>query len=225
LQRLAPDGLCRHARLSPRGEAAGLNRERALAALNGRLLREFSRRTTLRLRSALPARLALPALESFLAENVEKEVRKDARMIRCAAIAAEAGAPPLAEAVRQLLASARETDREFLARVSRFPVRIDIPYQRLEPLRQRRTELGLDLAYRMLQAWRQGKKARSVLDRGELALRVRELLELYARETLALSESVSLPGPLAVLRERMAARLGEEMSAVARSMTAKLGQP
>ena len=146
-------------------------------------------------------------------------------MIRCAAIAAEAGAPPLAEAVRQLLVSARETDREFLARVSRFPVRIDIPYRRLEPLRQRRTELGLDLAYRMLQAWRQGKKARSVLDRGELARRVRELLELYARETLALSESVSLPGPLAALRDRMAERLGEEMSEVARAMTAALRRP
>ncbi len=66
----AHDGVRRHARLSPRREAAaGLNRERALAALNGRLLREFSRRTTEELRAALPLRLALPALEPFLARE------------------------------------------------------------------------------------------------------------------------------------------------------------
>ena len=146
-------------------------------------------------------------------------------MIRCAAIAAEAGAPPVAEAVRQLLVLARETDREFLARVSRFPVRIDIPYQKLEPLRLRRIELGLDLAYRLLQAWDRGEKARSVVTREELAERLRELLELYAHEVLALSRTVRLPGPLAALRERIAQRLRSEMAEIARTMTATLARP
>src|SRR6185369_11286165 len=49
------DGVLRHARLSPRGEARrGLNPETTLVGLHGRLLREFSRRTTARLRAVLP---------------------------------------------------------------------------------------------------------------------------------------------------------------------------
>ena len=170
-------------------------------------------------------RVGLPALEAFLAENVEKEVRKDARVIRCAAVAVAAGAPPPREAVRQLLAAARETDRDFLARVSRFPVRIDIPYGELEPLRVRRIELALDLAYCLLHAWNRGEKSRSALPRSDLARRIRELLELYALEVLALSRSVGLPGPLAMLRERIAQRLRGEMAEVARAMAATLSRP
>ena len=170
-------------------------------------------------------RLALPALESFLAENVEKEVRKDARVIRCAAAAVGAGAVPAPEAVRQLLAAAREIDREFLVRVSRFPVRIDIQYGELEPLRLRRIELGLDLAYRLLEAWSRGRKSRSAIPRDDFARRIRELLELYALEVLVLSRSVGLPGPLAALRERIAQRLRQEMSEIARTMAATLSRP
>lgn len=177
------------------------------------------------MRAALPLRLALPALESFLAENVEKEVRKDARVIRCAAAAVGAGSRPAAEAVRQLLVAARDTDREFLARVERFPVRIDVPYHEIEPLRRRRIELGLELAYRILDAWNRGEKTRAVVSRGELASRVRTLLDLYAQEVLALSRAVGLPAPLALVRERIAERLRAEMSDVARAMTARLAAP
>jgi hypothetical protein len=219
LQRLLENGLRRHARIPQGREAAGLNREKALAALNGKLLREFSRRTTGRVRAALPLRLALPALEPFLAENVEKEVRKDARLIRCAAVALAAGSPPAPEAARQLLGAAREVDRDFLARVGRFPVRIEIPYHRIEPLRLRRIELGLDLAYRILEAWQHKRKARSVFPREELARRLRELLDLYAQETQALSDSVRLPAVLAPVRDGIALRLRQEMSDVARAMS------
>jgi hypothetical protein len=189
------------------------------------LLREFSRRTTERVRAALPLRLALPALESFLSENVEKEIRKDARVIRCAAVAVGAGVAPTREAARQLLAAARETDRDFLVRVGRFPVGIHIPYDEIEPLRLRRIELGLDLAYRLLDAWSRGQKSRAVLPRKDLALRLRELLELYALEVLALSRSVRLPAPLAALRERIARHLRGEMAEIARAMTATLAPP
>ena len=177
------------------------------------------------MRAALPVQLALPALESFLAENVEKEIRKDARVIRCAAVAVRTGVAPAQEAARQLLAAARETDRDFLERVGRFPVRIGIAYDELEPVRLRRIELGLDLAYRLLDAWSRGRKSRTILPRRDLALRVRELLELYSLEVLVLSRSVRLPAPLAALRERIAQRLRGEMAEIARSMTATLARP
>ena len=188
------------------------------------MLREFSRRTTERLRAALPLRLALPALEPVLAENVAKEVRKDALVIACAAEALAAGAPPGPEAARRLLAAAREIDREFLARAGRLPVRIEIPYERIEPLRLRRIELGLALAHRVLDGWREGKKLRRVISREELERRVFEMLQLYADETQALSLSLRLPGFLAPVRERIAQRLHLDLSSVARSLSREVAR-
>lgn len=175
-------------------------------------MREFSRRTVERLRAALPLRLALPALQPFLAENVEKEIRKDALVIRRAG-----GAPAPGEA-REILAAARDIDREFLARVGAFPVRIDIPYARIEPLRLRRIELGLDGARRILEAWREGRKAREAFGAGERARLVHEMLRLYAEEAQALSQSVRLPGVLAPLRWRLEAALREAMLQAASSL-------
>jgi hypothetical protein len=157
-------------------------------------------------------RLALPALEPFLAENVAKEVRKDALVIR------RAGEPPDPGAAREIVAAAREIDREFLSRVGGFPVRIEIPYDRIEPLRLRRIELGLDTARRILDAWRQGRRLRAAFANGELERRLFEMLQLYAEETQTLSHAVRLPGLLAPLRERLAQRLREAMTDAARSL-------
>lgn len=163
----------------------------------------------------LPLRVALPYLEPLLAENVAKEVRKDAQVIRCAAEALGAGAPPGPQAARRLLEAARGIDREFLARAGRFPVRIVIPYERIEPLRLRRIELGLRLAYRILGGWSRREKIRRVPDRSELAQGLRDVLDLYAQETQALSASVRLPALLVPLRERLAAALLRVMREIA----------
>lgn len=128
-------------------------------------------------------------------------------MIRCAAEALAGGAPPGAEAARRMLAQARRIDREFLARIGRFPVRIEVPYARIEPLRLRRIELGLELAWRILDAWRRGRRLRDALPRAELERALRDILTLYCEETAALSGSVHLPALLVPLRERLAAAL------------------
>lgn len=172
------------------------------------------------MRAALPLRLALPALEPFLAENVNKEIRKDARVIQQAATALTAGERPGPGAARQLLGAAREVDREFLARVGAFPLRIRIRYEAIEPLRLQRIELGLDTAYRILQAWQAGRRLHQAFAPGELQRRVFDLLRLYARETLALSDSVQLPGILAPLRARIAQRLEQAMMHAAHTLTA-----
>ena len=164
------------------------------------------------MRAALPLRLALPALEPFLAENVAKEVRKDALVIR------RAGEAPASGAAREILAAAREIDREFLARIGGSPVRIEIAYDRIEPLRLRRIELGLDVARRILEAWRHGRRLRETFAAGELEQRLFEMLQLYAEETQALSHSVRLPGILEPVRERVARRLREAMTRAARTL-------
>lgn len=199
-----------------------MDRVAALAAFNRRLLEAYSRRTTDALRTALPLRLALPHLEPFLALNVAKEVRKDALLIQRAAMARAAGAPPGAEVAAQLLAAAREVDREFLARIGGLPLRIEIQYPRIEPLRLRRIELALDTAYRILGAWRRNRRLRNVFPAGDLEHRLRTVLELYAQETEALSHSVQLPALLAPLRERIAQHLLGVMSTAARSLAREI---
>ena len=176
------------------------------------MLQEFSRRTTQQLRAALPLRLALPALEPFLAANVAKEVRKDALVIRRAGEALAPGA------AREILAAARQIDREFLARIGGFPVRIEIPYDTIEPLRLQRIELGLDTARRILDAWRHGRRLRNAFAQGELERRLFEMLRLYAEETQALSHSVRLPAILEPVRARIAQRLREAMIDAARAL-------
>lgn len=149
---------------------------------------------------------------------MEKEARKDALAIQRAAAALAAGAPPGADAARELLAAARAIDREFLARVGAFPVRIDIRYEAIEPLRLRRIELGLDAASRILEGWGRGRPLREAFAGGELERRLLEILRLYAEETLALSQGVALPRVLAPVRELVAQRLREAMLRAAKSL-------
>lgn len=158
-------------------------------------------------------RLALPVLEPFLEENVAKEVRKDALVIR------RAGEPHAPGAAREILAAFREIDKQFLARVGGLPVRIEIPYEHIEPLRLRRIELGLDAARRILDAWRRGRRLRASFGAGELERQVCEMLRLYAEETQALSHAVRLPALLEPLREHLAQRLRGAMANAARSLT------
>jgi len=187
------------------------------------VLREFSRRTTAALHDALPRplRIALPVLEPFLADNVAKEIRKDSLTIERAAAALAAGTPPGPEAARALLADAREVDRRFLAGLGDFPARLDIDYARVEPVRLRRMQLGLATAYRALAAWRVRRRLKDEFPPREYATILRSLLGLYIEETLALSESVRLPGLLSPLRRRLAERIGGAMRDAAESMVRK----
>ena len=139
-------------------------------------------------------------------------------MIRLAAEALAAGTPPGPESARGLLGAARDIDREFLAHVGAFPVRIDIRYERIEPLRLRRMELGLDTAYHMLDAWRRARRLREAFTPAEIERRLLENLRLYAEETQALSHSVNLPRVLAPVRERIAQRLQDAMLHAAKSL-------
>jgi len=149
---------------------------------------------------------------------VAKEIRKDALVIAQAEEALRAGATPGPERILQLLASARDIDREFLGRVGELPGRIEIPYARIEPLRRRRMELGLQAAHRILAAWKGGRRLRAAFEPGELEGMLMEMLRLYAEETQALSHAVKLPALLAPLRARIADRLRESMLRAASSL-------
>ena len=195
-----------------------MDRAAALARLNRRMLEAFSARTVGALRASLPLRLALPRLQQILKQNLEKEVRKDALLIRRAGEALAAGAPPGPDATRQLLDSARQIDREFVARLGRFPLRLEIPYARIEPLRLRRIGHGLELAYLILDAWRRRGRLRDAFSSEELERRLLEILALYCEETVALGDTARLPGLLAPVGERLASGLLGVMTAASRDL-------
>jgi hypothetical protein len=193
-----------------------MERVAVLTELDRRMLEAFSRRTTEKLRSALPRplRIVLPRLEPFLAANVAKEVRKDALTIRRAGEALAVGERPGPGAVDQLFESTQEIDRDFLRTIDRFPVRVRIPYDRIAPLRLQRIERVLDLAYRILREWQAGSRLRDAFGKEELEQSLLQILELYVQESLALSHSVSLPALLEPVRERLVRRLHGVMNEV-----------
>jgi len=148
-------------------------------------------------------RAALGPLEPILVLNVEKEIRKDALVI------AQAGRLAPAEGLSALLARAREIDREFLARLGRFPVRVEIRYEDIEPIRRRRMERLFDAAARLLRApWHGLRPAvRACYGEADFAVLLGEHLRLYALEVHALNRSLRVPALMALLRGLIADRL------------------
>ncbi|MDH3288865.1 MAG: hypothetical protein OEP48_14245 [Betaproteobacteria bacterium] len=205
-----------------------MDRVRALAFLNGKILVTYSRRTVDSLRAVLPLRLVLPHLEPALARNVEKEVRKDALVIRCAGEALASGSPPGQAAVRRLFDATKAIDQDFLEGVDAFPVRIAIRYEDIAPVRLQRIECLLEAAHRILAAWRAGVGLRAALGatypQPDLERLLHQLLRLYAVETRAISRSVRLPGLLAPLRELAAERLFDVMNEWAWRLAAELAR-
>lgn len=171
------------------------------------MLRAYSRRCV------AAARLPLGPLEALLAGNVDKEVRKDAAAIRSA------------RSVELLLRQAREIDREFIARLERFPlVRLRIRYEDVEPLRRRRIERLLEAARALLEPpWRGIRAAASArYSRREFEALVREHLRLYAAEVHALSRSVRPALLVAPWRERLRALMEKQANALAREVACLL---
>lgn len=194
------------------------SRARGLALLNGRILRLYDRRTVEALRRVAPLRPVLQHLEPMLALNVGKEIRKDALAFEAAAEVVREGAAPGAARVQAVLDAARGVDRDFLARVGSFPVRIVIRYEDVLPLRRKRVECLLRAAHRILGAWSVGGGVRAAIratyGQSEFERALSEVLRLYTQEARALSSAVRLPLLLLPLRELAAQRLSEVMSEV-----------
>lgn len=201
-----------------------MDRARVLASLNGRIPAAYSSRTIESLRAALPLRIALRHLEPVLARNVDKEVRKDALVVGCAAESLACGAPPGRKAVQRLLVATRMIDQAFLDDLGALPVRIVIRYDEIAPLRAQRMEHLLDAGYRILSAWRTEGGLRSALHaaypRPDLEQLLRDLLRLYALETRVLGRSVRLPALLMPVGESAAEYLFSAMNEVGARLAA-----
>ncbi|MCF8198180.1 MAG: hypothetical protein K9J42_05395 [Sulfuritalea sp.] len=201
-------------------------RVQTLARLNGRVLNVYSRRTTTALRAALPLRLALPHLEPVLALNVEKEIEKDSLVIQRSAELTAQIPQDWNDIQPQLVQATKLIDKEFLARIDRFPIDIVIRYEEIVPIRARRMKLLFEAAQKILARRERPTPLRKALQesfsQGEFAQVLYELFRLYAEETRSLSRSVRLPGPLALLRELIAQELLNVMLRVARPLASEI---
>jgi len=179
-----------------------------LCAMNRRMMHEFSRRTTDELAKSKLFRRVLPAFQSFLEINVEKEVDKDRLAISAAAAAQRGGGSPSDVDIGALLRSARAIDERFSRRASFFPVSIDIRYQDLEPIRRSRIELLVECAYRVLAQWEETPRFRdavaAVYREEQFRALLREILSLYGKETRLLSNSVRVPFVVTMARDTLA---------------------
>lgn len=165
-------------------------------------MREFSRRSILRLEENFPLRLMLPAFRESLESNVEKELKKDSLVIRHASETLKAGHDVSDEDVEALFEKTKEADREFLGIISRLPFFIRVRYEDIRETRLERIGLLLKTARRLLstgneQAGLPEAAAGAFTEEGFRAA-LEEMLNLYTRETRALYKSVRVPAFLGI---------------------------
>jgi predicted membrane protein len=129
------------------------------------------------------------------------------------------------DGVERLLRHAREIDREFVARLERFPlVRLLIRYEDVEPIRRRRMQQLLEVAAALAAGpWRGVRRAaRARYPHAQMEALLREHLSLYAGEVHALSRSVRPALLVAPLRERLRRAMQAQAAALAREVAALL---
>lgn len=140
-------------------------------------------------------------------------------MFHAAAAAAARGASPDAQAAERVLEATKQIDGEFLRRMDALPVRLQISYARVAPVRLRRIERLLEAAYRLLSGWPPRTRLRAVIQAqyapASFEQQVLALLAMYAEEAGTLARAVQLPRLLAPLTERLARRLGVTLAEVA----------
>ena len=184
-----------------------MDRVRLLCSMNGYMMGAFSQRTAEGLKDYTLFRLLLPAFQSFLDINVRKEVEKDRRVIASAAAARKAGRMPDHTDTERLLKEAREIDTSFLRQAALFPIAIHIPYGEIEPTRQRRIELLLEVAWRLFGQWEDTPRFRvavaGLYDPEQFRALLYEMLHLYGMETRMLSHAVHLPHVLTLARDSL----------------------
>lgn len=203
-----------------------MNRVKLLCAMDRVMMEAFSQRTVESLKTYGLFRLALPAFQSFLDINLDKEVDKDRIIIAQAAGAQQSGASPSPDHVNTLLQQAREIDQVFIRKATVFPVNIKIRYQDIEYFRQQRIELLLQESYRILVQWQDVRSFRAVVNELYSEAQFHELLHnilgLYAMETRMLSNSVRLPRLLMPARGNVTQTITSVMEQVAEALAGSL---
>ena len=201
-----------------------MNMARLLCRIDEYVMREFSHRTTKVLETHTLFRLSFSLFRSLLEHNVQKEIAKDELVIRHTAQVLLADKPAEAVDHQALYKKSVEIDSAFLRHAAFLPIRINIPYGAIEPVRKRRID-GLSLAtYHVLERWHAHGRFRNAVSglysNSELRQRITEILHLYSLETQILTETVRLP--LNIGRKTLTTQLLETMEHVGEDLAEEL---
>ncbi|MDJ0958701.1 MAG: hypothetical protein QNI91_17680 [Arenicellales bacterium] len=201
-----------------------MNMARLLCRMDEYVMREFSHRTTKALETHTLFRISFLLFRSLLEHNVQKEIAKDELVICHTAEVLLADKPVEAVDRQTLYQKSLEIDTAFLRRAALLPIRINIPYEAIEPVRKRRID-SLSLAtYHLLERWHSDGRFHSAVkaqySNPELCQRITEILHLYSLETQILSRAVRLP--LLSSRDKLAAQLLETMERVGTDLAHEL---
>jgi hypothetical protein len=190
------------------------------------MMREFSQRTIAGLKQYKLFSVLLPPFRSFLEINLEKEIDKHRELVACAWESARQGRMPDAADAARLLHQAREIDRAFLQKAQSLSSAIRINYAEIDQIRQRRIELVLTATIQVLSDWRGARRLRRVLQgfytREQFHALLQEILDLYIRETGALSKAVKIPRPLVRFRESLIGTVDAVMRKTAAQLASDL---
>ncbi|MEJ2183814.1 MAG: hypothetical protein P8Y66_09835 [Nitrospirota bacterium] len=165
----------------------------ALCAKHGELLHEFDRRSIRLLRRRHPKMAAaMPFFSDFRDANVQKEIEKDCLAIRQAVNDFGNEADP-----DDVFKMTKDVDRNFLRRISRLPVKVNVDYDAIKPVRMARigllTEAVQTLLSRLHSSSSLAEAARRAYSPEEVRELIRRFLSLYIRETELLERETKLP--------------------------------
>ncbi len=205
-----------------------MNKVGILCRMDRAMMYEFSERSVNGLRSGLRFRLILPLISDLMGANVDKEVDKDALVIKSAANAFSSGVNEDNMNIADLFRETTEIDKRFVEKLFRLPAAMSagyecICYESIEDIRKKRIQLLVSAVYEILSRWLYSisfrEAARRAYSQREFENLLRDILHLYSLETRELSNSFKLP----LAKDLFGEAVFKAMEAVADGMAADFG--
>ncbi|MCL5023223.1 MAG: hypothetical protein M1497_07630 [Nitrospirae bacterium] len=196
-----------------------MDRVSLLCSTHSEMMHEFSRRCIRRLNGHGMLSLLLSPFQHFLEENVLKEIEKDALIIRHAARSFEAGSEA---GIEEIFEETKDVDKAFLEKLP-LPFRVNALHDDIEEIRKRRIEALAGFVTELLKDPEEFRSFADLARKTYPESRFREVIggifHLYNLETRMVSNSVVLPAPARIAKNRLAKTLFAEMEEAAKEVT------
>jgi hypothetical protein len=171
----------------------------------------FSRRCLKQLDSHLALRLFLSLFQDFFDANVMKELKKNRLIIGHAATAFGRGKDRQEIEVGQLFEMTKEIDHDFVRSVKNPVLSLQVRHGDLAEVRKKRIGATINMVFDLLDNWQDqlpfADNVKRTYEEQVYRRVIGEMLHLYNRETKMLSNSITLHGPAARVKDLFAHRL------------------
>lgn len=171
----------------------------------------FSRRCLKQLDSHLALKLFLSFFQDFFDANVMKELKKNRLIISHAATAFGRGKDRQEIEVGQLFEMTKEIDHDFVRSVKNPVLSLQVRHGDLAEVRKKRIGATINMVFDLLDNWEDelpfADNVKRTYEEPVYRRIIGEMLHLYNRETKMLSNSITLHGPAARVKDLFADRL------------------